>query len=108
VRRALVGLGLLLFSTSALSHDWIGEQARKNRAGMLCCGEHSVSPSGIEHGDCYKFRKDEVTPASAGFVFPGGELVPYSEPAPSEDEYYWICRSWDKTRRCTFAPNMGY
>jgi len=96
MRRFLAALFVCLFVLPAAAHDsWISRAGLRNSAGEWCCGE----------GDC--FIVDGVKETSAGYLLPGGEVVPFSEAQPSPDGAFWRCKRPDGSRRCFFAPPPG-
>lgn len=101
----LAGLAALTIG-DAWSHPVDG---KKNAAGEFCCGE----------GDCFSIPSERVTfskghyiiwpvLASGSDLFAAIETVPEIEAQPSPDGSYWRCKRPDGSRRCFFAPSMGY
>jgi hypothetical protein len=96
----LIVAGSIWMVARALAHenptDWIGQEKRKNAAGILCCGK----------GDCFPFRVDQIKVRSDGYHFPDGRVAAFVAAAPSVDGFYWRCE-WGGEVRCIFAPVGG-
>jgi hypothetical protein len=94
-------LASLLIVTPALAHDsWISRGGfRGPKNGEWCCGA----------SDCFVVSSTTVKVSSGGYVLLGTkETVPYEETIPSADGQYWRCQRPDGSRRCFFAPVMGF
>lgn len=85
----------------AAAHDsWIAKgQFRGPLNGEWCCGDH----------DCVVIPAQSVKPNGIGYdVASHAETVPYKEVLPSMDGNFWRCHRPDGSRRCFFAPPIGY
>ena len=95
--RTLVAVILSITATTSLAHDfWINKGRYVGpKDGIHCCGE----------GDCFEISPSNIKPTTAGYlILTSGELVPYSEATPSEDQKFWRCKKPSGERRCFFAP----
>ena len=96
-----VVLACLLTVTPALAHDsWISRGGfRGPKNGEWCCGA----------SDCFVVSSQSVRVNGVGYeLAPTQETVPYEESIPSADGQYWRCQRPDGTRRCFFAPMLGF
>jgi hypothetical protein len=90
----------LLTVTPALAHEsWISRGGfRGPKNGEWCCGAN----------DCFVVSSQSVRVNGVGYELPTKETVPYEEAIPSIDGQYWRCQRPDGSRRCFFAPMMGF
>jgi hypothetical protein len=96
-----VVLACLLNVTPAFAHDsWISRGGfRGPKNGEWCCGAN----------DCFVVSAMSVKVNGVGYeLSQTKETVPYEEAIPSADGQYWRCQRPDGSRRCFFAPMMGY
>jgi hypothetical protein len=101
VRMPFVILVALLSVTPAFAHDsWISRGGfRGPKNGEWCCGAN----------DCFVVTAQSVRVNGTGYVLSQTkETVPYEETIPSIDGQYWRCQRPDGSRRCFFAPMMGF
>ena len=94
-------LACLLTLTPALAHDnWISRGGFRGPInGEWCCGAN----------DCFIVSATSVKISSTGYVLlQTRETVPYAETIPSVDGNYWRCQRPDGSRRCFFAPPVGF
>lgn len=97
----LASLCALVAAAPALAHDsWISRgKFRSPVTGEWCCGEL----------DCKIIPSSAVIVSAPGYVISYlGETVPHEEALPSPDGHYWRCHRPDGTRRCFFAPAVGF
>jgi hypothetical protein len=91
----------LLTVAPAFAHEsWIARGGfRGPKNGEWCCGAN----------DCFIVSATSIKVNAAGYVLlQTKETVPYEETIPSADGQYWRCQRPDGSRRCFFAPMMGY
>jgi hypothetical protein len=96
-----VALACLLTLTPVLAHDnWISRGGfRGPKNGEWCCGAN----------DCFVVSAQSVRVNGAGYeLAQTKETVPYEETIPSIDGQYWRCQRPDGSRRCFFAPMVGF
>jgi hypothetical protein len=101
VHAPFVLLACLLTTAPAFAHDsWISRGGfRGPKNGEWCCGTN----------DCSIVSGTSVKVSGTGYVLlPNKETVPYEETIPSADGQYWRCQRPDGSRRCFFAPMMGF
>lgn len=101
LRVPFVALACLLTVTPALAHDsWIARgKFRGPKNGEWCCGAH----------DCFVVAASTVRVNGTGYeLSQTKETVPYEEVIPSADGQYWRCHRPDGSRRCFFAPMLGF
>ena len=99
--RVLAAVAALSFPCLASAHDsWISRGGfRGPLNGEWCCGAK----------DCFIVPSLFVKPNGVGFeISAPKEVIPYSEVLPSPDGQYWRCQRSDGSRRCFFAPPMGF
>jgi hypothetical protein len=100
-RVPLLALACLFFTTTAFAHDnWISRGGfRGPKNGEWCCGAN----------DCFVVPASLVRVNGTGYEITNRqETVPYEEVLPSIDGQYWRCHRPDGTRRCFFAPVLGF
>ncbi len=88
-------------TSPALTHDsWISRGGYKGPLnGEWCCG----------HDDCVVVPAQSVKTNGVGYeLAPTTEIIPYAEVLPSIDGQYWRCHRPNGTRRCFFAPSLGF
>lgn len=99
-------IGLLCAPIAASGHDfWINNGDYKSlpgaatgSAGVHCCGPQ----------DCASILRTDVQTRPDGYHLPTGEVVPYNQAQPSEDNSYWVCRQGiTGLIRCFFSPTDG-
>lgn len=91
----------MVFAMPVAAHDhWIAHgQYRSPQDGSWCCGAD----------DCFVVPSASVKANGVGFeITSTKEVVPYSETLPSIDGKYWRCHRPDGSRRCFFAPTVGF
>lgn len=99
----------VFITNSAFAHDpdtgqpnWITKGEYRGKDGVHCCGPN----------DCEKVDRTRIkfTPNGIVLLDFNNEVVPYTEAAPSEDQFFWRCHKYNelKERRCFFAPVGGY
>jgi hypothetical protein len=91
----------LFLAAPAMAHDsWIAKgKFRSPVSGEWCCGDH----------DCFVVPAETVRSNGIGYeLTKTAEIVPYRETLPSMDGQYWRCHRPDGSRRCFFAPPVGY
>jgi len=93
---AIAVLGVAAARAHENPTDWIGQERRKNAAGVLCCGK----------GDCFPFTVDQIKVTPDGYHFPDGRVASFQSAAPSVDGFYWRCE-WGGEIKCIFAPIGG-
>ena len=101
LRVPFVLLACLLTAPPAFAHDsWISKGGfRGPKNGEWCCGTN----------DCFIVSATSVKVSSTGYVLlQTKETVPYEETIPSADGQYWRCQRPDGSRRCFFAPPVGF
>lgn len=94
-------LASILTAVPAVAHDsWISKGGfRGPKNGEWCCGAN----------DCFVVSATSIKVDSLGYVIQSTrETVPYEETIPSIDGQYWRCQRPDGTRRCFFAPMVGF
>ena len=92
---------VILTPTTAQAHDnWISNGGfRGPKNGEWCCGTN----------DCFVVTPQSVRVSGSGYeLSPTRETVPYEETIPSADGQYWRCQRPDGSRRCFFAPPVGF
>jgi len=100
-----LGLGIILSvivgTCSAGAHEsWISRGAYRSPIdGSGCCGT----------GDCFIVPATDMQSTPAGWrISSTGETIPFAEAQMSEDGQFWRCKKLDQSRRCFFAPPMGF
>jgi len=96
-----VTLACVLIVSPVFAHDnWISRGGfRGPKNGEWCCGAN----------DCFVVAAQSVKPNGVGYELSDRkEVVPYEEALPSTDGQYWRCQRPNGTRRCFFAPLMGF
>lgn len=88
-------------SFAAQAHDsWISRGGYRGPLnGEWCCG----------HDDCVTVPAQSIKQNGVGYELQNtSEVVPYQETLPSIDGQYWRCHRPDGSRRCFFAPALGF
>jgi hypothetical protein len=101
LRVPFVLIACLLIAPPAFAHDsWISKGGfRGPKNGEWCCGVN----------DCFIVSATSVKVSTTGYVLlQTKETVPYEETIPSADGQYWRCQRPDGSRRCFFAPPVGF